>query len=109
MIQKNAAGPQETPGLLKEGRKQRLADVLKHADADNLVEAFRGLDVSIIQRLDAAAPGEARRTDTLICQLDLPLAQRYPYYFGAIVLAGMDDQSSPPAADVQKSLAGLKT
>src|SRR5579871_4391135 len=107
VIEKDAASPQERIRLLKIQRQHSAADVLKHTDADQLIERPR--DFAIILILDAAAILQPSLADTLLGQIDLLPAQRDAQRVDAVLLRGVHHQPSPTAPDVQQTIARQKT
>src|SRR5690606_5513279 len=83
------------------------ADVLEHPDAHDLVER-RPAEIAIVEQLEADSVLQPCFANPLPTQLQLRAAERYSHALHAVALGGVDQHSSPSAADVEQPLSGLE-
>src|SRR5262249_57305452 len=99
VVEEDAARTQQRVGLAEVQRQHLAADVLEHADADQLVERARYLAIILI--LDAAAILQAGLANALLSELHLLAAQGDAERVDAVLLCRVHHQTAPAAADVQ--------
>src|SRR5579863_5906264 len=108
MIEEDAAGTQDLPGLLEIGGQERFSHVFKHTHADNFIEGIGLVDIPVITDLHAAAFCQSGLLDALLRKLRLWLAQRYAVGIYPIMLCGIENQSTPATADIQQPLTRMQ-
>jgi len=108
VIEKRSARAQKIPGMLEIFGETGLADMFHHSDAGDLVERLRGVEIAIVADLHAAAIGQACLANAIARQGGLLLAQGDTKGIDAIVGGSVENQSSPAATYVEKTISGTE-
>lgn len=107
MIQENSTRPKEVPGAPEVFRQEILANVLKHADANQLIELKRQVQITVIADFHFTAIGDASVTEAITRIFRLGNAECDSKYVCTIVLRGVNHQTAPAATEVQQTVALL--
>src|SRR5258708_10568784 len=108
VIEEDASGTQQAPGLLEVCRQQGFSYVLKHAHTDDFIERVGLSDIAVIAHFHPAFLRQSSLADTLLCQSGLRLTERNAIRLYPIMLRCIDRQASPTAADIQQTLTGAQ-
>ena len=89
--------------------KLTFAHMLKHANAHNFIEAAWLFQRAVIAHVRPTTTLQAGLDNALIGEFRLVLAERDAESVHAIVLGGMDNQTTPPTTNVEQPLARAQT
>src|SRR5260221_722437 len=105
VVEENSVGSQQFACVFKIARELASTHVLEHADANQFVEAVAIVQVAVIAHFHPAPAIQAGPRYSLVSQLGLVATKRDAKGFYSVLLGGMDDQATPPAANVEQALA----